>query len=122
MRGFSCSRPTFVIGAIFLLLGSALAGCADPSEIGLQQTGTVRGIVVDATTQKPIQGAYLSVGSVVFGPTGVDGRFSLTVPTGDQTIVANAGGYRSSSATMTVSSDSANPTDLAQPIALQSSK
>jgi hypothetical protein len=95
-----------------------LASCLKPDGIHLQQSGTVRGVVVDAITRRPLPGASVYVGSKVFGPTGSDGRFALLLPAGDQTLTVNVIGYKSTSLTVSVEAKQKTPYDIPQPIAL----
>ena len=69
-----------------------LAGCTNPNAIGVQDTGTVAGSILDAKTQKPLGNAIVSVGDIA-SHTGADGTYSFAVPTGNQTISAAAPGY-----------------------------
>src|SRR5262245_38112059 len=58
------------------------------------QTSTVSGIVIDARTEAPIRGVSIYVeGQSSKAETDANGRFSLTVPTGPQTIAASVIGY-----------------------------
>src|SRR6185436_7459691 len=60
----------------------------------LAQTSTVSGIVIDDRTEQPIKGVsvYAENQSIVV-ETDADGRFSLIVPRGRQTIAASVIGY-----------------------------
>jgi hypothetical protein len=64
------------------------------AQISAAQTGTVAGIVIDDRTEQPIKGVsvYAENQSIVV-ETGADGRFSLIVPRGRQTIAASVIGY-----------------------------
>jgi CarboxypepD_reg-like domain len=60
----------------------------------LAQTGTVSGIVIDDRTEEPIRGVSIYVeGQSSKAETDTNGRFSLTVPAGPQTIAASVIGY-----------------------------
>lgn len=96
----------FIATALALFAAGALAGCANPNLIGVQDTGIVRGIVVDATTQLPVAGAYGITGGISFRTT-PDGRFTLpTVPVSEhQTLTISAGGYASTSVDFALTKD-----------------
>jgi hypothetical protein len=58
------------------------------------QTPNVSGIVIDDRTEQPIKGVLIYVeGQSTVAETGADGRFSVTVPRGRQTITASVIGY-----------------------------
>ena len=62
--------------------------------VAQSQTGAVAGIVIDDRTERPIKGVQVYVESQPPGAeTDADGRFSLVVPRGKQTIVASVIGY-----------------------------
>jgi hypothetical protein len=70
---------------LFALCGAAPA---------LAQTGTVSGIVIDNRTEAPIRGVSIYVeGQSSKAESDASGRFSLTIPTGHQTIAASVIGY-----------------------------
>jgi TonB-linked SusC/RagA family outer membrane protein len=71
---------------------------------GAQSTGTLRGRVVDATNQRPLAGAQVSVsGTTIVGSTGLNGDFSLiNVPAGDRTVSVRRIGYGPGSQTVTI--------------------
>lgn len=82
------------------------AGCVNPNVIGVQDYGTVTGRVIDANTNQPINGALVSVGSLIAQHTLGDGTFTLTmVPIGGQTVNATANGYNMNSVTVSVVKD-----------------
>ena len=68
------------------------------------QNGTVRGRVVDATNQRPLQGAQVSItGTTIGGVTGVEGEFALiNVPSGDRTVTVRRIGYTPATQPVTV--------------------
>ena len=78
---------------LFLSL-PAVAGCVNPNAIGVQDTGTITGRVVDAVTQNGIENAIVSVGTVT-GRTQPGGAFTILVPIGQQSVVVSATGYQS---------------------------
>jgi TonB dependent receptor-like, beta-barrel/CarboxypepD_reg-like domain len=60
----------------------------------LAQTPNVSGIVIDDRTERPIKGVLIYVeGQSPIAETDADGRFSGTMPSGRQTIVASVIGY-----------------------------
>jgi hypothetical protein len=94
-----------VLGMIVLFaLGDA---CSPPPHIvGVQDFGRVAGRVLDATTNRPIPNALLSVGSLYATRADVNGGFVLRAVTGDQTVTARAAGYTTATADTTISKDS----------------
>ncbi|HEX8695453.1 MAG TPA: SusC/RagA family TonB-linked outer membrane protein [Longimicrobium sp.] len=82
-----------------------LAACAVAAALGLapapgaaQGAGTIQGRVTEATTQRPLSGAQVSVaGSQRRTVTGQDGRYTLAgVPAGTHTVRATLLGYAAS--------------------------
>src|SRR6185436_19280242 len=71
---------------------SVVLSLASPARA--QQSGTVAGIVIDDRTEQPIRGVtvYAENQSTVV-ETDADGRFTLSVPSGRQTIIASVTGY-----------------------------
>ena len=91
-----------VISLISLISNVALAAGAGaaPGEVVVSGTVTVKGRVLDATTGKGLAGAFVASGAASSGDpgavttAGVEGRFSLVVPTGEPLRVeARAPGY-----------------------------
>lgn len=94
-----------VLGMIVLFaLGDACS--APPNVVGVQDFGRVAGRVLDATTNRPIPNALLSVGSIFTTRADVNGGFVLRVVTGDQTVTARAPGYTTVTADTTIAKDS----------------
>lgn len=89
-----------VLGFV-LLLGAAdnAGGCSgNPNYIGVQQYGAVTGRVLDATDNRPIPGALVSVGSLYTAYADQQGGFTLsTIPAGHQEVTASDPGYRRAS-------------------------
>jgi TonB-linked SusC/RagA family outer membrane protein len=85
--------------AATLALWSAGVGTADA-----QQTGTVQGVVVDATTQRPLTGAQVTIQGTQIGTlTNQQGRFQLiNVPAGTHTLRVELVGYGASTRQITV--------------------
>jgi Carboxypeptidase regulatory-like domain len=81
--------------ASVLGLFALLAACApNPNGLGVTDTGTIVGRLVDAKTQQPINSATVSVGTQAVRLSASDaGGFTLTVPIGTQTVDINAIGY-----------------------------
>jgi uncharacterized membrane-anchored protein YitT (DUF2179 family) len=84
----------------------ALAGCADPSLIGVQDFGTVYGNAVSSTGQ-PLSSALISAtGTTSTVQSAPNGSFTLTnVAVGEQTISAAAPGYATATADVIVTKD-----------------
>lgn len=83
-----------------LLLGASGngGGCSNPNNIGVQQYGTVVGRILDATNNRPVPNATVSIGSIYIGNSDPNGAFSLNqIPIGTQTLSASAPGYQSNS-------------------------
>jgi len=92
-----------------LLLGAAnnAGGCSgNPNYIGVQQYGSVTGRVLDATNNRPIPGALVSVGSLYTAYADQQGAFTLsTIPAGHQEVTASDPGYRRASVPVHVLTD-----------------
>lgn len=74
---------------------ATLSACVNPNAIGVQDTGSIVGRVIDAKTQQPIANAIVNVNSLVGGTTDGGGVFRLSnnVPTGVQQVTVRAVGY-----------------------------
>ncbi len=85
--------PLILFGACLIAM-AALAGCANPNFIGIQDFGTIYGNVVD-TAGKPIGGALVSAtGSASTFRSNGDGSFRLPqVSIGTQNVNVSAPGY-----------------------------
>ncbi len=93
-----------VLGVILLFaLGDSCS--PPPNVVGVQDYGRVAGRVLDATTNRPIPNALLSVGSIYATHADVNGGFVLRAVAGDQTVTARAAGYSSASADTTIPKD-----------------
>ncbi len=80
----------------------ALGGCTDPSFIGVQDYGDVRGNVVDQKGA-PLGGAIVSVGSLATIRSNSDGSFVLPhVPAGEQIVNARLDPYAPGTVTVIV--------------------
>lgn len=94
-----------VLGMILLFaLGDACS--PPPNVVGVQDFGRVAGRVLDATTNRPIPDALLSVGSLFTTRADVNGGFVLRAVAGDQTVTARAPGYTTATADTTIPKDS----------------
>ena len=82
----------------------ALAFFAGTAPIAAQATGTLRGVVQDAVTGRPLAGAQVSVaGTTLGGLSNEQGRYLLlNVPVGTQTLRVVFIGYRNSEQTVDV--------------------
>ncbi len=87
----------------FLTIAANGGGCAPANVVGVQDYGTVVGRVLDATTNKPIPGALVSVGSLYTGRADATGAFTIAgVPVGSQVVIARAPGFTANSATVAI--------------------
>lgn len=87
-------------------LASALGGSGGGGSTSPQPTGegTVAGTVTDQRTKKALAGATVDCGSGYAATTATDGRYTISgVPVGSYTCKASAAGYRSKSASVSVS-------------------
>jgi hypothetical protein len=90
-----------------------LGGCQDPNFIGVQDYGSVNGRVIDAKTKIPVNGAIVSVGSLEVQHTVSDGTFLLDhVPTGTQTLLVQAPGYRTATLSIAILKGGVAPAGL----------
>ncbi|HEX7241392.1 MAG TPA: TonB-dependent receptor plug domain-containing protein, partial [Longimicrobiaceae bacterium] len=98
---------------IVLVLAGALGAAAPP--LLAQETGTVRGRVLDAATRRPISEAQVAVvGSPRRVVTDNDGAYSLAgVPSGSATLQASKIGYAPSTARVAVGAGAAASADFA---------
>jgi hypothetical protein len=105
-------RSIFLTAAA--LAFAALAACANPGAIGVQDTGAIVGRIIDAKTQQPVPGARILVAGVTQTVDG-QGAFNITVPAGTQTIQVFADGYQpNSSASVEVLKDQTAQAGLIQ--------
>lgn len=85
-------RTTRAAAAAFLAL--VVAGCG-PSIPQQQNYATIYGVVYDGATGQPMEGATVTVDSVLTATTGSDGSYSISnVPIGPFTVVESANGYQ----------------------------
>ncbi|MDQ2873139.1 MAG: carboxypeptidase-like regulatory domain-containing protein [Candidatus Eremiobacteraeota bacterium] len=86
-----------VLGLVLMLGDANGGGCStnpNNSNIGVQDYGSVSGRVLDATNNRPVPNALISVGALYTAYTDVQGGFTLaTIPIGIQTVTASVPGY-----------------------------
>ena len=81
--------------AAIAVIGLGFAACVNPNAIGVQDTGTIAGRLIDANSQQPIANAIVSVNSVLNQRTNAGGVFTITnVPIGVQSLTIYANGYQ----------------------------
>jgi TonB-linked SusC/RagA family outer membrane protein len=88
---------------LFAVVALALGWAGAPAAYA-QQTGTVQGVVLDATTARPLAGAQVTVQGTPIGTlSNAQGRFQLVnVPAGDQTLRVVLVGYAASTRQISV--------------------
>jgi hypothetical protein len=92
---------------------ASLAACVNPNAIGVQDTGSVYGRVIDATSQQPIAGAIVSVNAVLNQKTSAAGTFNIqAVPIGTQTLTIYANGYQTNTVQVVVTKNNASDAAL----------
>jgi len=95
----------YAILGMLLLFALGDACSPPPNVVGVQDFGRVAGRVLDATTNRPIPSALLSVGSLYTIRSDVNGAFILRAVAGDQTVTARAAGYTTATADTTIPKD-----------------
>jgi len=100
-------RKLWVLGFVLLLsLGANGGGCNNPNPNGVTEYGSVVGRVLDATNNRPVAGALVSVGSVYTAYADPSGAFTLiNIPIGEQEVSADAPGYERATVTARVHKD-----------------
>jgi hypothetical protein len=92
-----------VLGLVLLL---AMGDSCNNGIVGNQDYGGVTGRVLDATTNRPIANAIVSVGSLFVVTADAQGAFTLPhVPTGLQVVTARMAGFTTDSTTLRVKKD-----------------
>ena len=93
-------RRIAILGFVLLLtLGD---GCNN-SVVGVQDYGGVTGRVLDATTNKPIANALVSVGSLFVATADTNGGFNMNhIPIGNQEVTARSPGFTTASASIEI--------------------
>ncbi len=98
-------RGRYIIAALLAVVGIAPLGAQEP-------TGTIRGRVTDGTTQQPLSGVIVTVGSRN-ARTPLDGRYLITgVPAGTNTVRARLIGYAAAAQPVTVAGNDTVVVDL----------
>ena len=98
-------------------LGACVAlTCACALLAAAQTTGTVKGTVSDAATQRPLDGALISVVGTDLGTlTNAAGQYQFNVPLGQVILRIRRVGYGSSNKTVTVTPDAPVTADFTMP-------
>ena len=98
-------------------LGACVAlTCACAPFVAAQTTGTVKGTVLDAATQRPLDGAQISVVGTDLGTlTNAAGQYQFNVPLGQVILRIRRVGYGSSNKSVTVTPDAPVTADFAMP-------
>ncbi len=98
-------------------LGACVAlTCACVPFVAAQTTGTVKGTVLDAATQRPLDGAQISVVGTDLGTlTNAAGQYQFNVPLGQVILRIRRVGYGSSNKSVTVTPDAPVTADFAMP-------
>ena len=92
-----------VLGLVFLL---TIADSCNNGVVGVQDYGSVTGRVLDATTNRPIASAIVSIGSLYTTTADPQGAFTLPrIPIGQQTIDARQPGFTTAAATVRIRKD-----------------
>lgn len=78
-----------VSAAVLGLIVAVVTGCGDTQTATTQDTGTVTGQVISSATNTPVNGATVRTDAATAGTatTAADGKFSVSAPVGDRTIV-----------------------------------
>lgn len=98
-------KKIILLVVVLIFVSILLVGCFG----GPSQVGSVSGIVTDATTGDPLNGASVQTGSKV-ATTGADGLYTLTgIPVGTATITAFKTGYISASREAVILVDQLTP-------------
>ncbi len=92
-----------ILGLVLLL---AMGDSCSNGVVGVQDYGSVSGRVLDATTNKPIANAIVSVGSLYTATADAQGGFMMPhVPIGDQEVTARAPGFTTATQDVRVRKD-----------------
>jgi Carboxypeptidase regulatory-like domain len=92
-----------VLGLVLLL---AMGDSCNNGVVGVQDYGSVTGRVLDATTNRPIANALVSVGSLFVVTADAQGAFTLPhVPVGLQNVTARMPGYTTDATVLRVKKD-----------------
>lgn len=94
---------SIVLGFVLLL---ALGDSCSNGVVGVQDYGSVIGRVLDATTNRPVPNAIVSVGSLYTASADAFGAFTLPrIPVGSQSVTARAPGFTTSSSDVRIRKD-----------------
>lgn len=89
-----------LLGLVFLL---TVADSCGNGVVGVQDYGSVTGRVLDATTNRPIANAIVSVGSLYTATADANGAFTLPhVPIGQQKVDARMPGFTTDARTIRI--------------------
>ncbi len=92
-----------VLGLVILL---ALGDSCSNGVVGVQDYGSVNGRVLDATTNKPVPNAIISVGSIYTASADAQGGFTMPhIPIGLQQVTARAPGFTTASMDVRIHKD-----------------
>ena len=92
-----------ILGFVLLL---ALGDSCSNGVVGVQDYGSVTGRVLDATNNKPVANAIISVGSIYTATADALGAFTMPhVPVGQQEVTARAPGFSTASFDLRVRKD-----------------
>ena len=72
---------------------ACLTACINPKHVGLENSGTIVGRVIDAATKDPIAAATISDELDRQAAADPSGAFSLMLPSGTHQLVIHADGY-----------------------------
>lgn len=98
--------PLAIALCSFALLGANGGGCSQPGVVGVQDYGSITGRVLDATTNRPLANALVSVGSLYTTSSDARGAFVLNrVPIGQQAVAVRDAGYADVTVNVTVTKD-----------------
>ncbi len=87
---------------VFLAMGDSCGG----GPIGVQDYGSVTGRVLDATTNRPISAAIVSVGSLYTASADGYGAFTMAhIPIGQQIVTARMPGFTTATITLRIRKD-----------------
>lgn len=92
--------------SLSLLSSAMLLFASDPAEAQQRETGTISGVVTEASLGTPVSGARVAItGGQVGATTNAEGRFTITsVPVGSQAVQVRMIGYGVLERTVTVTS------------------
>jgi TonB-linked SusC/RagA family outer membrane protein len=103
-----------LLRAIGLLVAPAVLTFTSPDELQAQATGSIRGRVIEAGSQRPVSSVQVVVDGTNLGAvTTANGDYTIAnVPAGEHTIRARRIGYRAEERTVTVTAGAAVQADF----------